>query len=199
MCSNVTICVTIGCRVGLVLPAACRQQSRSSFIRAESLDSLNPARYKHAIWGVKVHRAKCPRPPQGLFFLLDDCSQSVTTAIVTSCLLFLPGGRVKTWKRRWFILTDNCLYYFEYTTVSTEHKLQSSSNLKCTSARHRWGGRFGPRQLAFNILVCCRSAMAADVYRSLCVPAGISTVLSTLILSFRTLSLGPSSGLAALH
>nr|XP_055069573.1 cytohesin 4b isoform X2 [Misgurnus anguillicaudatus] len=26
------------------------------------------------------------------------------------------GGRVKTWKRRWFILTDNCLYYFEFTT-----------------------------------------------------------------------------------
>nr|XP_020460498.1 cytohesin-3-like [Monopterus albus] len=26
------------------------------------------------------------------------------------------GGRIKTWKRRWFILTDSCLYYFEYTT-----------------------------------------------------------------------------------
>ncbi|XP_043212870.1 cytohesin-2-like isoform X1 [Amphibalanus amphitrite] len=26
------------------------------------------------------------------------------------------GGRVKSWKRRWFILNDNCLYYFEYTT-----------------------------------------------------------------------------------
>uniref|UniRef100_A0A673N629 Cytohesin 4a n=1 Tax=Sinocyclocheilus rhinocerous TaxID=307959 RepID=A0A673N629_9TELE len=26
------------------------------------------------------------------------------------------GGRIKTWKRRWFILTDGCLYYFQYTT-----------------------------------------------------------------------------------
>lgn len=25
---------------------------------------------------------------------------------------------MKTWKRRWFILTDNCLYYFEFTAVS---------------------------------------------------------------------------------
>uniref|UniRef100_H3CGV1 Cytohesin 1b n=1 Tax=Tetraodon nigroviridis TaxID=99883 RepID=H3CGV1_TETNG len=32
-------------------------------------------------------------------------------------LLKLGGsGRVKTWRRRWFILTDSCLYYFEYTT-----------------------------------------------------------------------------------
>ncbi|XP_064842756.1 cytohesin-3-like isoform X2 [Oncorhynchus masou masou] len=30
--------------------------------------------------------------------------------------LLKMGGRVKTWKRRWFILTDSCLYYFEYTT-----------------------------------------------------------------------------------
>lgn len=30
--------------------------------------------------------------------------------------LLKTGGRVKTWKKRWFILKDNCLYYFEYTT-----------------------------------------------------------------------------------
>jgi cytohesin len=30
--------------------------------------------------------------------------------------LLKQGGRVKNWKRRWFILNDNCLYYFEYTT-----------------------------------------------------------------------------------
>ena len=31
---------------------------------------------------------------------------------------YISGGRVKNWKRRWFILNDNCLYYFQFTTVS---------------------------------------------------------------------------------
>ncbi|CAH1794414.1 unnamed protein product [Owenia fusiformis] len=30
--------------------------------------------------------------------------------------LWKRGGRYKNWKRRWFILNDNCLYYFEFTT-----------------------------------------------------------------------------------
>lgn len=36
----------------------------------------------------------------------------------------VEGGRVKTWKRRWFILTDSCLYYFEYTTVSKPERIR---------------------------------------------------------------------------
>ena len=24
------------------------------------------------------------------------------------------GGKHKNWRKRWFILTDNCLYYFQY-------------------------------------------------------------------------------------
>ncbi|TRY68332.1 hypothetical protein TCAL_03803 [Tigriopus californicus] len=30
--------------------------------------------------------------------------------------LWKQGGRYKSWKRRWFILNDYCLYYFEFTT-----------------------------------------------------------------------------------
>ncbi|KAJ3581989.1 hypothetical protein NHX12_016011, partial [Muraenolepis orangiensis] len=39
-------------------------------------------------------------------------------------------GRVKTWKRRWFILTDNCLYYFEYTTDKEPRGIIPLENLK---------------------------------------------------------------------
>jgi len=34
-------------------------------------------------------------------------------------ILLFSGGRYKNWKRRWFILNDSCLYYFQFTTVSS--------------------------------------------------------------------------------
>nr|XP_035954574.1 cytohesin-2-like [Halichoerus grypus] len=44
-------------------------------------------------------------------------------------LLKLGGARVKTWKRRRFILTDNCLYHFEYTTDKEPHGIIPLENL----------------------------------------------------------------------
>ena len=29
------------------------------------------------------------------------------------------GGRIKNWKRRWFVLADNCLYYYKGPEVRT--------------------------------------------------------------------------------
>jgi hypothetical protein len=31
---------------------------------------------------------------------------------------YLLGGRVRNWKRRWFVITDGCLFYFESRTVN---------------------------------------------------------------------------------
>ena len=36
------------------------------------------------------------------------------------------GGRVKTWKKRWMVLKDNCLYYFKKPDVSRDLSKQSS-------------------------------------------------------------------------
>ncbi|XP_071796543.1 cytohesin-1-like isoform X2 [Asterias amurensis] len=44
--------------------------------------------------------------------------------------LMKQGGRYKTWKRRWFILTDNCLYYFEYTTDKEPRGIIPLENLQ---------------------------------------------------------------------
>lgn len=44
--------------------------------------------------------------------------------------LLKQGGRVKSWKRRWFILNDNCLYYFEYTTDKEPRGIIPLENLQ---------------------------------------------------------------------
>ena len=53
------------------------------------------------------------------FKILEDDAGDLSTAFFNpdkEGWLLKQGGRYKTWKRRWFILVENCLYYFEYTS-----------------------------------------------------------------------------------
>lgn len=51
--------------------------------------------------------------------------------------LLKQGGRYKSWKRRWFILNDNCLYYFEYTTDKEPRGIIPLENIKVRSVQDR--------------------------------------------------------------
>lgn len=52
-------------------------------------------------------------------------------------LLFISGGRYKSWKRRWFILNDNCLYYFEYTTDKEPRGIIPLENIRVREVHER--------------------------------------------------------------
>lgn len=49
--------------------------------------------------------------------------------------LWKQGGRYKSWKRRWFILNDNCLYYFEYTTDKEPRGIIPLENISVSSSK----------------------------------------------------------------
>uniref|UniRef100_A0A1B6H0B3 Cytohesin-1 n=1 Tax=Cuerna arida TaxID=1464854 RepID=A0A1B6H0B3_9HEMI len=51
--------------------------------------------------------------------------------------LWKQGGRYKSWKRRWFILNDNCLYYFEYTTDKEPRGIIPLENILVREATDR--------------------------------------------------------------
>jgi hypothetical protein len=42
---------------------------------------------------------------------------SITSNAEMKGYLVKQGGRIKTWKKRWFVLSDNCLYYFKTSEV----------------------------------------------------------------------------------
>lgn len=51
--------------------------------------------------------------------------------------LWKQGGRYKSWKRRWFILNDNCLYYFEYTTDKEPRGIIPLENVQVREVQDR--------------------------------------------------------------
>jgi len=51
--------------------------------------------------------------------------------------LWKQGGRYKSWKRRWFILNDNCLYYFEFTTDKEPRGIIPLENIKVRDVSDR--------------------------------------------------------------
>jgi len=66
--------------------------------------------------------------------------------------LVKQGGRIKTWKRRWFVLTGNCLYYFKDPAVTVFGSLPSViiKQNKCigrNTLRHHPARKLGGAQL----------------------------------------------------
>ena len=51
--------------------------------------------------------------------------------------LWKQGGRYKSWKRRWFILNDNCLYYFEFTTDKEPRGIIPLENIRVREVTER--------------------------------------------------------------
>jgi cytohesin len=73
-----------------------------------------------------------------VYFVHCLYNEAVRLCIISSHLL-PAGGRYKSWKRRWFILNDNCLYYFEYTTDKEPRGIIPLENIQVreVSDRHK--------------------------------------------------------------
>ena len=62
------------------------------------------------------------------------------------------GGRVRNWKRRWFVITDGCLFYFETRTVTNSlvrteilqfDLIGAGESARCYSSDRCWRPRSG--------------------------------------------------------
>ena len=54
--------------------------------------------------------------------------------------LLKQGGKFKTWKRRWFLLNDRCLYYFQHTAENVPQGIIPLENVKVSFNAHKFIG-----------------------------------------------------------
>lgn len=69
--------------------------------------------------------------------------------------LMKQGGRYKSWKRRWFILNDNCLYYFEYTTDKEPRGIIPLENIEVSVCARTGLWLAGWLRNDGRVFVCC--------------------------------------------
>lgn len=92
-------------------PSVKEKQTCEQFIKMckeTSKNELQDAMLKECFNSIKKEPFKIP---------VDDGNEFMLTFFnpIREGWLWKQGGRYKTWKRRWFILNDGCLYYFELT------------------------------------------------------------------------------------
>jgi len=56
--------------------------------------------------------------------------------------LLKQGGKFKTWKRRWFLLNDRCLYYFQHTAENVPQGIIPLENVKVRIMEDQEGKRY---------------------------------------------------------
>jgi len=56
--------------------------------------------------------------------------------------LLKEGGSWKTWKRRWFVLNDRCLYYFQHTAENVPKGIIPLENVKVRKCQEKDGKEF---------------------------------------------------------
>ncbi|KAK0397350.1 hypothetical protein QR680_002094 [Steinernema hermaphroditum] len=91
-------------------------------------DEANP-KAKQMLMGRKKFNMD---PKRGMEYLIEQGLIQRTPQAVAEFLYKGEGlsGRYKSWKRRWFVLNDNCLYYFEYTTDKEPRGIIPLENVK---------------------------------------------------------------------
>ena len=63
--------------------------------------------------------------------------------------IFLQGGSWKTWKRRWFVLNDRCLYYFQHTAENVPKGIIPLENVRVRAVED--GSKDSKTEWAFEI------------------------------------------------